>query len=247
MPPGPLESRLMKPEARHLPTVCWALAVALSASVLVLSSCPLRATDHEADVASIVERHNAHIRRALGTIESLSVQQDMYEPQADGRTLHARAVLQYAAAEGMTREVLASNLSYPAGEYTLATLVGPSLDPSEYRVRLDGEETLDGVDCYRLAAEAIVRDRHHLDGHVWVSRVDCSLVRVSGRVSAPPFPITEILLDKRFAPGPSGFSLLRSHAGEVRAGLVLGRKRGARNISYSAYVINGTAEDGRPR
>jgi hypothetical protein len=183
----------------------------------------------QADAASVVERYNAGIRLAEAAVESLRVCQDMDEPQTDGTTRHARAVLSYARGEGMERRVLSSNLAYPAG-------------PSDYRVRLEGTAVVDGIDCHHLVVEAVTRDRDHLDGEVWVSRSSFALVRILGRVSAPPFPLAEIRLDKRFAPGPWGFSLLRSHAGEVQAGLVLGRKRGTRYITYRCYVVNGRSE-----
>ncbi len=196
----------------------------------------------QADAASVVERYNAGIRLAEAAVESLRVCQDMNEPQTDGTTRQARAVLSYTRGEGMERRVLSSNLTYPAGDYTLTSLIGPILEPSEYRVRLEGTAVVDGIDCHHLVVEAVTRDRDHLDGEVWVSRSSFALVRILGRVSAPPFPLAEIRLDKRFAPGPWGFSLLRSHAGEVQAGLVLGRKRGTRYITYRCYVVNGRSE-----
>lgn len=196
-----------------------------------------------ADAVSVVERYNACIRLAEDTVESLRVCQEMDEPHADGPARQARAVLSYAKGKGMERRVLSSNLAYPAGEYTLASLVGPLLEMSEYRIRLEGTEVVDGVDCYHLAVEASERDKDHLDGDVWVSQTSFAPVRILGTVSAPPFPIAEIRLDKRFAPGPGGFALLRSHTGEVRAGLVLGRKRGIRHITYRHYVVNGVLEE----
>jgi hypothetical protein len=199
-------------------------------------------TSEAADVASVVERYNACIRLAEGAVESLRVYQEMDEPQAGGAPRQARAVLSYTKGEGMERRELSSSLAYPAGEYTLSSLVGPFLEPSEYRIRLEGTEVVDGVDCYRLAVEALKRDKDHLDGDVWVSQASFAPVRIVGAVSAPPFPLAEIRLDKRFAPGPAGIALLRSHAGEVRTGLILGRKRGTRDITYRHYVVNGVPE-----
>jgi hypothetical protein len=196
-----------------------------------------------ADAASVVERYNAGIRFAEGAVESLRVWQDMDEPQTDGTMRQARAVLSYAKGKGMERRVLSSNLTYPAGEYTLTSLIGPLLEMSEYRIRLEGTEVVDGVNCYHLVVEATVRDKDHLDGDVWVSQAGFAPVRIAGTVSAPPFPLAEIRLDKRFAPGPGGAALLRSHTGEVRAGLVLGGKRGVRHITYRDYIVNGVPEE----
>ena len=209
--------------------------------VVCLSVLPAEAAGPSAatDAASIVERYNACIRLAEGAVESLRVCQDMDEPQTDGTMRHARAVLSYTRTTGMERRVLSSSLAYPAGEYTLASLIGPLLEASEYRVRLEGAEAVDGIDCYHLVVEAIKRDKDHLDGDLWVSQTSFAPVRIVGTVSAPPFPLAEIRLDKRFAPGPCGFALLQSHSGEVRAGLLLGRKRGIRHITYRGYVVNG--------
>jgi len=206
-----------------------------------LSVLPARAIDpgEAADALSVVERYNACIRFAEGAVESLRVRQDMNEPQADGTMRQARAVLSYRRGKGMERLVLSSNLAYPAGEYTLASLIGPVLELPEYSVRLDGTDVVDGVDCYHLVVEAIERDKDHLDGDVWVSRASFAPVRIAGTVAAPPFPLAEIRLDKRFAPAPGGIALLRSHTGEVRTGLLLGRKRGIRHITYRDYVVNG--------
>jgi hypothetical protein len=223
---------------RRVPPLVAILIVCLSVRPAEAAG-PSRA----ADAASVVERYNACIRLAVDTVESLRVSQEMDEPQVDGTTRHARAVLSYTKGEGMERRVLSSNLAYPAGEYTLASLVGPLLEMSEYDIRLDGTEVVDGVDCYHLAVEAIERDKDHLDGDVWVSRTSFAPVRIVGTVSAPPFPLAEIRLDKRFAPGRAGFALLRSHTGEVRTGLLLGRKRGIRHITYGHYVVNGVTEE----
>jgi hypothetical protein len=219
------------------------LVVALLVAHLCTVPAEAAGRDGAADAASVIERYNAGVRLAEAAVESLRVCQDMDEPQTDGTTRHSRAVLSYTRGEGMERQVLSSNLAYPAGEYTLTSLIGPLLEPSEYRIRLEGTDVVDGIDCHHLVVEAVKRDRDHLDGDIWMSRADCSLVRILGRVSAPPFPLAEIRLDKRFAPGPGGFALLRSHAGEVQAGLVLGRKRGTRYITYRGYVVNG-APDG---
>ncbi len=140
-----------------------------------------------------------------GAVESLRVCQDMDEPQTDGTTRHARAVLSYARGEGMERRVLSSNLAYPAGEYTLTSLIGPILEPSEYRIRLEGTTVVDGVDCHHLVVEAIKRDKDHLDGEVWVSRSSFALVRILGQglrsaVSARRDPARQAV-----RAGPRGF------------------------------------------
>lgn len=222
----------------RVPSLAALLAVCLLAQPAAAAE-----STRTADAASVVERYNAGIRLAEGAVESLRVCQDMDEPQTDGTMRHARAVLSYTKGTGMERQVLSSDLAYPAGDYTLTSLIGPVLEMSEYDIRIEGVEAMGGVDCYHLVVEATERDKDHLDGDVWVARESFALVRIAGTVSAPPFPIAEIRLDKRFAPGPRGLSLLRSHTGEVRAGLVLGRKRGVRHINYREYVVNGTREE----
>jgi len=217
---------------------------------VVLAVAALACAAQRADASSaeppaagaIVEAYNAGIQRARDAVDSLRVLQEMEEPRENGPALREVAALSHTRSGGMVRRTVSSTLTYPAGEYTLASLTGPVLEPREYGIRLVGEETMDGVACFRLAVEDLLRDRDHIDGDVWVSRVDCSLVRIRALVSDPPFPLAEIRLDKRFSPGPLGFPLLRSHSGEVRAGLVLGRNRGVRHISYRDYVVNGIPE-----
>ena len=217
-------------------TAVFALACAAPTPVGALDASQER-------LASILERYNAAIDLATQSVDSLRVVQHMVEPQPDGGERSARAVLVYERSRGMTRRVITSNLSYPAGDYTLASLVGPGLDPSEYRIVLEAEEDVEGVPCYRLGVTALSRDVSHIDGTVWISRESPGPVRVVGLVADPPFPLAEIRLDKRFGPGPLGFAVLRCHAGEVRAGIVLGRKKGARTITYAGYVVNGVAEE----
>jgi hypothetical protein len=216
---------------------------AVAAAVLACAAAPVETASVEPpDAPAIVEAYNAGIQRARDAVDSLRVLQEMEEPREHGPALREVAVLSHTRSGGMVRRTVSSDLTYPPGEYTLASLTGPLLEPREYDVRLVGEETMDGVACFRLVVAAVVRDRDHVDGDVWVARGDCSLVRIRALVSDPPFPLAEIKLDKRFSPGPLGFPLLRSHAGEVRAGLVLGRKTGVRHISYRDYVVNGIPE-----
>jgi hypothetical protein len=228
-----------QPAGLGRPSRFTALALLVTACGLCLSGVAIAALP---DAAAIVEEYNANIRRSRDAVDSLRVLQEMEEPRESGPALREVAVLSHTRSGGMVRTVVSSDLTYPAGEYSLSSLTGPVLEPGEYRVRLAGEETTDGVACFRLSVEALARDRDHFDGDVWVSREGCSLVRVRGAVSDPPFPLAEIRLDKRFSPGPLGFPLLRSHAGQVRAGLVLGRKTGIRYISYRGYVVNGIRE-----
>jgi len=236
----------MTSRARHHPNRYIALALgvalvgALAAALAGAPAAPGGAAD--ADLALIVERYNAALDLATASIDSLRVTQTMTEPQSDGTERTATAVLRYARGGEMERRVLSSNLSYPAGEFTLASLLGPRLDPAEYSMRLEGDEHLEGTPCHRLSVEALRRDVSHLDGTVWVSTASGGPVRIVGAVADPPFPVAEVRLDKRFVPGPLGFAVLRCHVGEVRVGLLLGGRRGTRAITYSRYVVNGKTD-----
>lgn len=188
-------------------------------------------------VEAILAAYNARIRDAGERIGSLRVDQEMIEPQEDGSLKRARAVLSYEKGAGMTRDETFSELSYPAGHYTLSSLVGPELDPSEYAVQLLGTEDVDGVLCYRLRVEALERDVDHMDGTVWIAADTFGPVRVTGEVSDPPFPVTRIKLDKRFELGSPGLWLLRMHTGEVEVSLLLTSRQGLRHIFYDDYIV----------
>lgn len=181
-------------------------------------------------------RYNAEISLALGAIESLRVEQNFLEPQEDGSFKTARAVLTYAAGEGVERQIVESEISHMFGKYTLESLVGPRIELSEYEVALEGAEEKDGHDCYRLAIEALVRDADHFDGTIWISRTHPGPVRIVGEVADPPFPLTEIKLDKSFELQPCGLWLVRRHTGEAEVSL-FGRRSGTRHIFYDGYEI----------
>jgi hypothetical protein len=202
---------------------------------------PLGSAAAEADsllqIEALVERYDAGILRTRSLIESLNVNQVMVEPQKSGAGKRATAVLKYVAGEGMTRQELSSELSHPVGEYTLESLTGPELGVGEYSLTLSGIEEMEETLCYRVDVEAISRDMRHFDGTIWISVADCGPVRIVGEVADPPFPITEITLDKSFAPCGDGMRLLTRHSGEVEANLILGRKRGLRHIFYENYSI----------
>jgi len=194
------------------------------------------------DVQGILRSYNANIERAMLTVDSLSVIQDMVEPQEDGSFRSARAMLVHRRETGMVRNEICSELRYPAGEYTLESLVGPLLAPDDYETQYEGTEDAEGVLCHRLSVRALVRDVEHIDGTVWISVFHAVPVRISASVSDPPFPVAEIKLDKRFGPAPGGLWLLRRHTGEVKLGLILGRKTGRRDIFYEQYFVNGDGE-----
>jgi len=185
----------------------------------------------------IIESYDAGILSTRSLIESLSVNQVMVEPQKNGTSKQATAVLRYVAGEGMKREELSSGLSNLVGTYTLESLIGPELGVDEYSLTQSGTEEMEGVLCYRVDVMSVARDMHHFDGIVWISVADCGLVRIVGEIANPPFPITEITLDKSFAPQGNGMRLVARHSGEVEANLLLGRKRGLRHIFYEDYSI----------
>lgn len=187
----------------------------------------------------IVGEYDAYLESAIERISTLTVDQEMIEPQQDGSTKRALAVLHYSPEAGMVRREISSEISYPRGNFTLGSLLGPAIRPDEYEVRLEGTEEMEGFDCYRLELKALRRDAHHVDGMFWVSVDGCRPVRIAGKVSDPPFPVTEITLDKSFAPSPEGIWLLRRHSGEVEAWLLVGKKRGLRHIFYDGYILNG--------
>lgn len=198
-------------------------------------------------VEAILAAYNARIHDAGERIGSLRVAQEMIEPQEDGSLKRARAVLSYAKGAGMTRDETFSELSYPAGQYTLSSLIGPELDPSEYAVELLGTEDVDGVLCYRLRVEALERDVDHMDGTVWIAADTFGPVRVTGEVSDPPFPVTRIKLDKRFELGSPGLWLLRMHTGEVEVSLLLTSRQGLRHIFYDDYIVCEDAPENNAR
>lgn len=185
---------------------------------------------------SLLTRYNAEISRALAAVESLWVEQTFLEPQDDGSVRRADAVLSYVAGGGVDREILRSELSHMYGEYTLQSLVGPFLEPSEYEVSLEGIEEQEGHECHRMAVEALVRDRDHFDGTVWISLGRPGPVRVEGTVADPPFPVTEIGFDKTFELLPCGLWMVRRHTAEVEVSL-FGRRRGIRHIFYDLYEV----------
>jgi hypothetical protein len=199
-------------------------------------------------VDEILARYNAGIQRALDGIVSLSVAQTVFEPQDDGTTKRACAILKYERGGGMVREETFSELTYPVGEYTLSSLVGPLLDPSEYRVQYAGDEEAEGVACHRLEVTAISRDYRHFDGSIWVSVANLGPVRIVGRVADPPFPAREVTLDKVFAEGDHGLWLVRRHTGRGEFHLLFLTKRGERTIYYDDYetVLSEPPAEPRP-
>jgi hypothetical protein len=187
------------------------------------------------EVGELLARYNAGIRRALAGIVSLRVAQTMFEPQDDGTTKRACAILRYDRERGMVREETFSELVYPVGEYTLSSLVGPLLDPSEYRVEYAGAEEAEGVPCHRLEVTAISRDHAHFDGSIWISIEGCAPVRIVGRVADPPFPAKEVTLTKVFAGGDHNLWLVRRHTGRGEFRILFLTKRGERTIYYDDY------------
>ena len=211
-------------------------------TVLLVAACalaagPLRSDPSCQDVADLLARYNARIARTLQDIETLTVEQDMVEPQDDGSPKRAHAVLSYERGAGLTREETFSDLRYPAGEYTLESLVGPALDPAEYSVTLEASEEMNGHACCRLSVKAVKRDAKHIDGVVWISAQAAAPVRIKATVADPPFPASEIRLDKSFEPDASGPWLLRSHVGEAEVRLLWTKKSGTRRISYDQYLV----------
>ena len=188
-------------------------------------------------VEEILGRYNDGIRRVLAGIESLRVAQTIFEPQDDGSTKRACAVLNYARGLGMTREETFSELTYPVGEYTLSSLVGPDLDPSVYSVEYAGVDEQEGVPCHRLEVTATDRDCKHFDGSIWISTESFAPVRVVGEVADPPFPAKEIRLDKVFTEGPHGLWLVRRHRGRGEFRVLFISKQGERQIYYDDYEI----------
>jgi hypothetical protein len=198
-------------------------------------------------LAVIWARYNEGIRRALDGIVSLSVAQTMFEPQDDGTTKRACAVLRYARGRGMVREETFSELTYPAGDYTLSSVVGPLLDPAEYRVEYAGDEEMEGVPCHRLEVTATSRDYRHFDGSVWVSVEGVGPVRITGHVADPPFPAREVTLDKVFVEEDHGLWLVRRHTGRGEFRFLFLTKRGERTIYYDDYEVEFQEPAAEPR
>ncbi|MCD4690944.1 hypothetical protein K8S17_05725 [bacterium] len=196
-----------------------------------------RTADAGPDLDEILSCYNAAIIEGRTSIESLTALQTMLDPQEDGTTKRAEAELVYSPEGGMERRVIFSNISHPAGKFTLDSLIGPELHTNEYALELAGCDTVDGQEAYRVAVTALERDSMHFDGTVWISTEDFGPVRVMGQVADPPFPVALITLDKAFEPSVCGVRLLRRHSGEAEVNLLLGRKRGLRHIFYDDYVV----------
>lgn len=205
---------------------------------------PPGAADGHVDLLEVLARHNANIRRAIDCIDTLRVEQEMLEPQPDGTSKRGLAVLTYGRSGAMRREELSSNLGYPAGSYSLLSLIGPELSGSEYAVELVGTEEMEGRECYRLKVTALKRDADHFDGDAWIETTGFGLVRLAGEVADAPFPLVRITLDKAFEPGPGGFWLLRRRSGEAEAQIGFIRRSGRRHVFYYDYLV-GTSPDGR--
>ena len=187
-------------------------------------------------VSEVLELYNAEISRSLAAVESLRVEQTFLEPQDDGSVKRVEAVLSYTTGGKVVREILRCELSHMVGNYTLQSLVGPHIYGSEYEAVLEGIEEKEGYACYRLALKALVRDADHFDGTVWISREQPGPVRITGAVADPPFPASDVRLDKAFELQPCGLWMVRRHTGEVEVSL-FGRRRGMRHIFYDGYDI----------
>ena len=185
----------------------------------------------------VLTGYNANIHDAMAAIETLRVEQEMLEPAKGGGEKRAQALLSYSRGEGMQREEHSSDLGHPVGEYELRSLVGPELPSGEYDVLLAGVEDMEGRRCYKLSVTAIERDIEHFDGTVWVEVGSLGLVRITGEVADPPFPVERITLDKAFELVPEGFRLLRRHTGEIDIRLAFVRRHGMMHIFYTDYVI----------
>ncbi|MFH1502547.1 MAG: hypothetical protein ABIG03_05835 [Candidatus Eisenbacteria bacterium] len=188
------------------------------------------------DLAALLRAYNDGVERALACVESLRVEQVIFEPQSDGSTKRAEAVLSYSRDGGMEREVGLSEISHLVGRYTLMSLVGPVIDTAEYEVEYLGLESKEDRVCHRLGLTAIVRDADHFDGTVWVSVEAPGPVRIVGTVADPPFPAVRVTLDKAFLPGPGGICFVRRHTGEAVVKLLVTRQ-GTRHIFYDGYEV----------
>jgi hypothetical protein len=185
---------------------------------------------------ALLDEYNAGLARAASEIDSLRVEQIIIDPQEDGSTKEARAVLTYARGGGMEREIVEAGVPYLMGNYTLISLLGPRIDTAEYDVEYEGVDEKEGVECYRLGLTATVRDADHFDGTVWVSKETPGPVRIIGKVADAPFPAVRVELDKAFERGPCGFWLVRRHSGEVEVSLLV-RRTGVRHIFYENYQV----------
>jgi hypothetical protein len=192
--------------------------------------------DASFDVATLLCEYNEAIDRALSEIDSLRVDQLIFEPQADGSTKRAEASLSYSRGSGMQREVTLAEISHLLGRYTLTSLVGPEVDATEYEVEYLGRETKEDVPCHKLKLTAIKRDADHFDGTLWISVEEPGPVRIVGTVADPPFPAVVVTLDKAFLPGPGGIWLVRRHTGEAEVKLLVTR-RGTRHVFYERYDV----------
>lgn len=197
----------------------------------------------EPTLEEIIERYNGVIARERAAVDSLRVVQTMIEPQGDGSEKRSEALLVYSADEGMERRELFSEITNPAGDYTLDSIIGPELPDGEYELAYAGVDSIDGERTHHLLVTALERDSRHFDGELWISTADLGPVRVVGHVADPPFPVVLITFDKRFAPGPEGLRLLRRHSGEAEVNLLFGVKRGERHIFYDDYVVRVRGED----
>jgi hypothetical protein len=207
------------------------------------SAHPEPAAEQLLSVEAVLTAYNAGIRDALAAVGSLSVHQEMIEPLDEGGENRAVAVLTYTRERGMKRDELESTIGHPKGEYTLESLLGPELAPLEYAASVEGVEEKDGRRCYRVGVRALERDLRHFDGSVWVTVDGLNLVRITGTVADPPFPVARVGLDKAFEPGPHGLWLLRRHTGEVHVHFGFIKRSGMVHIFYDDYAVSVSEDD----
>jgi len=188
------------------------------------------------DLGTLLTEYNAGLVAAASSIDTLSVEQVIIDPQDDGSTKEARAILTYGRSTGMERVVTQPGVPYLMGRYTLSSLLGPEIDATEYDVEYEGTEEKEGVVCHRLRLTALVRDADHFDGSLWVSADAPGPVRIVGEVADAPFPAVRVSLDKAFERAANGLWLVRRHSGEVEVSLLV-RRRGERHIFYYDYSV----------
>ena len=111
-----------------------------------------------------------------------------------------------------------------------------SIAPSNYDVRLTGEDEIDGRRCYILAATPRRRDKYLFEGTIWVDAQDLAVVQIVGQPAKnPSFWVRNVRFVRRYQKiGNAWLPLEDSSISDVR---IFGRH--TLTIRYQDYELDG--------